>query len=105
MSEIILKIDTESQTMLAEIDGKSVEGDICSFSAYLFSDYYSSSKKKKVSWNISLENDTENDDFRSTTNYCSASEIKVIGEREFAKAHESKTKKVQGQIADFFSKK
>lgn len=85
MAIVTIMIDTEENTLKATIDGKEVN-EVTSASAYMYNDYYTKNKPK-VSWNVSANNATNDDDFSSYVNYCSATasiksdgiEIKLSG--------------------------
>lgn len=70
MATVVITIDTEENMVTASIDGKEVSN-VTSASAYKYNDYYNKNKPK-VSWNISADNATGDDDFSSYVNYCSA---------------------------------
>lgn len=70
MAIVTVTIDTDENTISANIDGKEVS-EVTSVSAYNYEDYYNKNKPR-VSWNITSKNSSENDDFSSYVNYCSA---------------------------------
>lgn len=116
MATVVITIDTEENTVTASIDGKEV-ADVTSVSAYKYEDYYNKNKPK-VSWNISANNSTGDDDFSSYVNYCSATasvgrdgavNIKLSGTKvmEEVKAELSKDvyEKARADISSYFDKK
>lgn len=116
MATVIITIDTEENTLSANVDGKEIGG-VSSASAYLYNDYYNKNKPK-VSWNVSASNDTGDDDFSSYTNYCSASvsqtgggnvNIQLNGSRVVASIREGLDKetleKAKAGVEEYFNKK
>lgn len=116
MAIVTITVDTEENTVAASIDGKEV-ADVSSASVYKYNDYYNKNKPK-VSWNISANNATGDDDFSSYTNYCSATasvsntgkvEIVMNGvelvNRLKAGLKEEVISKAKADISDYFEKR
>jgi hypothetical protein len=89
---------------------------VTSASAYKYNDYYNKNKPK-VSWNISANNSTDDDDFSSYTNYCSATasikdgevSIKLHGTKMMESVRAGLTKEVcekaRADISNYMDKK
>jgi hypothetical protein len=97
MAIVTITIDTEENTLRASIDGKDVN-EVTSASAYMYNDYYTKNKPK-VSWNISANNATNDDDFSSYVNYCSATaSIKADGKVEIVLSGAAVAKEVVKKV-------
>lgn len=93
MAIISITIDTEEQTIVANINGKEVT-DVNYASASCCEDYYKRGKKN-IYWNVSCSNSTDDDDFNSSTNFCSAAEV----------LNHAKNDKFKADVLNYFDKK
>lgn len=116
MALVTITINTEDNTISATIDGKEVS-EVTYASAYKYEDYYNKNKPK-VTWNITSSNSSEDDDFSSYVNYCSATasvsrtgkvEIIMNGAEKIesikAGLKEEVTSRAKADIADYFDKR
>jgi hypothetical protein len=92
MAKITITIDTEEKTLGGTIEGKEIQGDITSASFYKY-EGYDRKKTPELSWTITVLNETGDDDVKSYTNWCAASQ--KLG---------TDINKAKADISDFFAK-
>ena len=93
MAKITLTIDTEANTLTGTIEGKEIQGDITSANFYKY-ESYDRKKTAELSWSIQVANESEDDDIKSYTNWCAASQKLGMN-----------LNKAKADINEFFSKK